>query len=764
MGTGPAPMSTGSPIRTDRPPEPPPRRWVGVALGAMVAAVLILLWGGWEPVPVRPRSEPIEPFPTTTVFETGLAADWSALVLPGDGELRDVAVDRSGRWVAIGGPREAQYAGFSGADVSFLWTSPDGTSWSPVADPDGVFDDSTVVAVTAHPEGFAAVGWWRTGVGSQTLPVVWLSPDGTRWEPVFSTPLRFGGPGGLHAVHAHGDQLIALGWEGSVQLGFGVPPRMAGALQEPRIWVSSGGRSWRSAEVELPEPSVAPWIADLTSVGERLVAVGAVAGRGAVWSSEDGRRWVPVPNAPRPGGAGFSSIVPRDDGGAVALAAATGVSPGASGLPQVWWMDPGGEWHRLAEAPLAEGFDRLVEIGGEVAAVPERPDVASHPVAWFATRGGEAWQEVRWSTGSGLGLGASIAQPRAVARGGAAAHGIAVAVGSDGLQPALWVQGSSMSPMASVGGSSAAWSEVARIAASSGPFDLSLKAVGEGLVALIDGRPWWSEDGTSWSAGGGDFARVSNARIVSLTSAPSGILGAGWGPDGHALVWKSSDGRSWEQAADFGEGAVGAIALIDQRPMAWGYLVDAELGWFVAADDGAGWVIVRTDPEGPAGSPQAPLTDRPRRLAGLRYGTGEPTVVLSENGLDWREVAVPAGVTGVHSVMETPSGVLLIASPESGGFALFRLEAGDRWSALPVGPSDQWPVVSAGEDWVTVATPGPGGERLWVSADLDTWEEVPLDVAHGFTGVGAQVGAGTEPIMAVGYDRGFVRLWRLAGR
>lgn len=124
-----------------------------------------------------------------------------------------------------------------------VWTSPDGLTWSRVVDDEDVFGWEWVEirAVAAGADGLVAVGHGpldpidRTSDDSvQTgMGWVWTSPDGLDWTPVAHDQTVFGNAQ-LNDVIAVGDTLIAVG---------GVGINTAGG-EVAAVWTSSDGLTW----------------------------------------------------------------------------------------------------------------------------------------------------------------------------------------------------------------------------------------------------------------------------------------------------------------------------------------------------------------------------------------------------------------------------------------------------------------------------------------------------------------------------------------
>ena len=210
----------------------------------------------------------------------------------GSGNAEMNAVLRTGsRFVAVG----IAWGGASGQHGA-AWTSTDGVSWqrATLTDP----GDSMRDVVVGGP-GLVAVG---TGVaGPLPRAAIWTSPDGSIWTRVADGPLFENamisavvtGPGGLIAV------------------GSALEPA-TGALR-PMVWTSDDGLAWRAATIEgEPVPSGPPqafegsMMRDVIGLADGWLAVGSdleIRTDGALenavlWTSRDGAAWTRLPYEP----------------------------------------------------------------------------------------------------------------------------------------------------------------------------------------------------------------------------------------------------------------------------------------------------------------------------------------------------------------------------------------------------------------------------------------------------------------------------------
>jgi hypothetical protein len=209
------------------------------------------------------------------------AAGAGPLTEPGS-TLAVAAAGRSGYVVA--GVRDV-----GGQPRAALWWSSNLTTWVPQGGWSGSARSgvpSALLAVTAGPAGFAAVG----AVG--THPAVWLSRDGQGWQ---SRPLAL--PAGarsavLQRVAVRGSRIAALGTQA----------RPSGPAPFAAVSVN-GGRTWR--ETPVPAPGGPVGVTALVTAGGGFLATGTLGDGGnqdvIVWWSDDGLRW----HAARPVGRGL---------------------------------------------------------------------------------------------------------------------------------------------------------------------------------------------------------------------------------------------------------------------------------------------------------------------------------------------------------------------------------------------------------------------------------------------------------------------------
>ena len=228
--------------------------------------------------------------------------------------LAGAAAGRSGYVVA--GVRDVH-----GQRTAALWWSANLSSWVPqgwwTGSARGV--PSALVAVTADPAGFAAVG----AVGAR--PAVWLSRDGQSWQ-VRSLPPPAGARSAvLQRVAIRASRITA----------FGTQARPSGPAPFAVVSVN-GGRTWR--ETRLPETGRPAGVTALVTAGGGFLATGTLGDGGdqdvIVWWSHDGLTWHAVQPVGRwLRGPGAQQI--------------TGLSVSGNTLTGVGYTATGGEQHPI---------------------------------------------------------------------------------------------------------------------------------------------------------------------------------------------------------------------------------------------------------------------------------------------------------------------------------------------------------------------------------------------------------------------------------
>jgi hypothetical protein len=229
------------------------------------------------------------------------------------------------------------YQAIAGRTVAAAWWSAGLTGWRRAAAAtgnaqggalggDGPGTGSQMLAVTADPHGFVAVG----SAGPQAS--AWTSPDGQAWTPVrLSLPV-----GAARAVLQH----VASNGRTVVAVGTALTP--AGQQLPFAASSSDGGAAW--TESALPVPSGGASVTALAAVGGGFTATGTFGGAPGhqdvvVWTSAGGSAWKAV----TPAGQGLTGPgIQAITGLTVSGSTLTGVGFTASptGEEPVFWQSP----------------------------------------------------------------------------------------------------------------------------------------------------------------------------------------------------------------------------------------------------------------------------------------------------------------------------------------------------------------------------------------------------------------------------------------
>jgi hypothetical protein len=206
-----------------------------------------------------------------------------------------------------------------------FWTSPDGATWTAVADDRATFANAEVRSIARLADGFVAVGVVGTAQLA-TAAVAWTSPDGRTWsrvdDPAFS--------GGVAA------SVVAAPFGGLVAVGSDV------ARREATAWTSPDGRTWLRSpgEASRRHGGGFAWMTDVAALGDQVIAVGDVQGlqRGTAesWVSRDGLTWEQSRTSP---------VQEQGEMYAIAAGGPGAIAVGSFGAPDSYvptvWLTPG---------------------------------------------------------------------------------------------------------------------------------------------------------------------------------------------------------------------------------------------------------------------------------------------------------------------------------------------------------------------------------------------------------------------------------------
>ena len=218
------------------------------------------------------------------------------------------------------------YQAISGRMIAAAWWSAGLAGWQRAATPDGSPGATQMMAVTASPRGFVAVG----AAGDQ--PAAWTSPDGRNWNQV-SLPLPVGATRAmLQQVASDGRTVAAVG-TALTTTGQQVPFAASS---------SDGGTTW--AESVLPVPSGRAFVTALSAAGRDFVAAGTFGSTPGhqdvvVWTSADGSAWKAVtPAGQGLTGPGIQAITALTTSGSTLTGVGFTASP--AGEQPVFWQSP----------------------------------------------------------------------------------------------------------------------------------------------------------------------------------------------------------------------------------------------------------------------------------------------------------------------------------------------------------------------------------------------------------------------------------------
>jgi hypothetical protein len=212
------------------------------------------------------------------------------------------------------------------SSVAPFWYTDDGITWHRIPHDDAIFGDSEVNSVVVHNGGFLAVG-----------SAIWQSGNGIAWQRIGDAPRT-----ALGSVISTDYGLMAAGDDGQ-------------PVPAASVWLSGDGTAWMQSEVEGSPSELTAfrcYMSDITQTPTGFVAVGCWGAGGgpaasnrnaAVWQSADGVTWSVVE----------SSVSSRHD--------------------DLWGV-------------VADG-ERLVAIGQMT-----QPGFADSGMVWVSTDGGITWE------------------------------------------------------------------------------------------------------------------------------------------------------------------------------------------------------------------------------------------------------------------------------------------------------------------------------------------------------------------------------------
>ena len=272
---------------------------------------------------------------------TGATA--AVLDRPGSQQLTGVTHGTAG-WLAVGGVIA------SAAEHPVVVTSANGGSWQ-AADTESAFAAPGLFTVqaAASPQaagagsaaagraGYVIVGYQQTGAGpsERTVAAAWWSAGLTGWQRAGDAAAgALDGAGAARqmlAVTAGADGFVAVGSHG----------------QQPSVWTSADGRTWRQADLPQPPGATQAVLQHVASAGHDVTAVGTATTRSglqvpyAASSADGGRTWTET-NLPQPEGPATAAALTTVGHGFV-VTGTYGTSPAHQDV-LVWTSPNGTDW------------------------------------------------------------------------------------------------------------------------------------------------------------------------------------------------------------------------------------------------------------------------------------------------------------------------------------------------------------------------------------------------------------------------------------
>jgi len=347
-------------------------------------------------------------------------------------------------------------------------------------------------------------------------------------------------------------------------------------------------------------------VADMTSITSDPDAIGWVA---AFWTSSDGIVWDPIPHDDQAFGNAndFALAMDVTTGGPGFVAVGYAIdregydlTPGAEWIrwqmgseyidASVWLSEDGRSWSRVESAGLGgpgwQMLNGVTQGGPGLVAVGFRQDVGSG--VWTSVDGSE-WQAVEPSPfEQGSNVWGVYSDPQGL-----------LAVGNIDLQPAIWAsedgiswEASRLTPEgADIRGETQAVARVGDTIVGAG-FAAEDPEMSEHVAGV-----WVSNDaGATWDQVPPFTSTVRVTDIFGLVSTPEGLVIGGmvydWFDEGYnrAGLWVSVDnGTTWQAIPNeqdlLTDGAIGALAVLDDKVVAIGSDYDGEAVWIGQWDE-----------------------------------------------------------------------------------------------------------------------------------------------------------------------------------
>jgi len=189
---------------------------------------------------------------------------WSEATAPPVEEIIDVTVGPDGFFAVGYMPGSVPIFGQQWSSANSVLHSPDGRTWSVVAELAGNFKAGAECwvagnAITYGPQGYVIAGDCQSEEAAVAYSSMWMSEDGLAWSQVAYDEAAFGEPAYITTIAADESGYVAAGWS-------------LGELEDhATVWFSGDGSSWIRTELSSQGISV---IRAVTTYEGTAVAVG----------------------------------------------------------------------------------------------------------------------------------------------------------------------------------------------------------------------------------------------------------------------------------------------------------------------------------------------------------------------------------------------------------------------------------------------------------------------------------------------------------
>jgi hypothetical protein len=490
---------------------------------------------------------------------------------------------------------------YAGPRAAVAWLSTDsGRTWKSVSVPTSNGAASTLAGVAAAGTGFVAVRPTAAGPdpgGPNPGGVVYASANGSSWHYVTTLTAPHGlkltavnggtggysvlgqGPGG--ATHGY-TSTDGTHWSQAGSFGTGSDAVTSSAVTGRGILIAAGASSTKTSQSPFltvatpghpPRPITVTRIAGATIspvsalavavAGRQQVVVGEAGGTLAAWSGPAGTKgtpgnpgtWATATGAP-PAAAGTQRLTSVVDGPAGWLAAGY-AQAGDTTSPVVASSADGHTWQLAQDAALTAAHGVTVQAAA---------DRAGYVIVGRATSPAglvpAAWWSANLLTWNRAPLPAGAGQLLAVTS--TAADGSFVAVGRQGIDPAVWTSANGQH-----------WTAHALKITGTGATAELTKVAARGRTVVAFGQETWDtgrsallaevshDGGRTWvlvpvsaprSTGG---APATVTAVTAMSDGFTAVGGYGQAGDRDVAVWTSANGNSWLTQAPRGAGLSG---------------------------------------------------------------------------------------------------------------------------------------------------------------------------------------------------------------